>query len=176
MPVWWNWQHCRRSASGGRSSEAAMAQRSKLRAAPRRRQFRAPQESHPQLPQNTNSFHFYAGVVELAALPPKRVRRTKQRGGNGAAVEIARRSKAPAISGTARVTPATAAKHKQLSFLCRCGGIGRHPGLKIPFWQQSTGSSPVTGTTEHPKRSFKCFGCFFCGNSLLCLPKARCSL
>ncbi len=42
--------------------------------------------------------------MELAALPPKRVRWTKQRDGNGAAVGIARRPKAQAISGTARVT------------------------------------------------------------------------
>ena len=36
--------HHRRSAAGGWCSEAVMAQRSKLRAAPRRWQFRAPQE------------------------------------------------------------------------------------------------------------------------------------
>ena len=30
--------------------------------------------------------------------------------------------------------------------LSRCGGIGRRKGLKIPRWQQRTGSSPVTGT------------------------------
>ena len=29
---------------------------------------------------------------------------------------------------------------------CRSGGIGRHKGLKIPRWQQRTGSSPVPGT------------------------------
>ena len=29
---------------------------------------------------------------------------------------------------------------------CRCGGIGRRKGLKIPRWQHRTGSSPVTGT------------------------------
>lgn len=29
---------------------------------------------------------------------------------------------------------------------CRCGGTGRRPGLKIPCWQQRTGSIPVTGT------------------------------
>ena len=27
----------------------------------------------------------------------------------------------------------------------RCGEIGRHEGLKIPFWRQSTGSTPVGG-------------------------------
>ena len=31
------------------------------------------------------------------------------------------------------------------SLLCRCGEIGRHEGLKIPFWRQSTGSTPVGG-------------------------------
>ena len=30
-------------------------------------------------------------------------------------------------------------------FLCRCGGIGRRKGLKIPRGQPRTGSSPVTG-------------------------------
>ena len=29
--------------------------------------------------------------------------------------------------------------------VCRCGEIGRHEGLKIPFWRQSTGSTPVGG-------------------------------
>ena len=31
-------------------------------------------------------------------------------------------------------------------FISRCGGIGRHKGLKIPRGQLRTGSSPVTGT------------------------------
>ena len=30
--------------------------------------------------------------------------------------------------------------------ICRCGGIGRRKGLKIPRWQHRTGSSPVNGT------------------------------
>lgn len=30
--------------------------------------------------------------------------------------------------------------------ICRCGGIGRRKGLKIPRWRQRTGSSPVSGT------------------------------
>ena len=29
--------------------------------------------------------------------------------------------------------------------LCHCGGIGRHEGLKIPFSQESIGSSPISG-------------------------------
>ena len=32
--------------------------------------------------------------------------------------------------------------------ICRCGGIGRHKGLKIPRWRQRTGSSPVSGTSR----------------------------
>lgn len=32
--------------------------------------------------------------------------------------------------------------------LCRCGGIGRHKGLKIPRWKHRTGSSPVSGTKK----------------------------
>ena len=30
----------------------------------------------------------------------------------------------------------------------RCGGIGRHQGLKIPWSQDRTGSSPVSGTIK----------------------------
>ena len=30
-------------------------------------------------------------------------------------------------------------------FLCHCGEIGRHEGLKIPFSQESIGSSPISG-------------------------------
>lgn len=29
--------------------------------------------------------------------------------------------------------------------ICRCGGIGRHKGLKIPRSKIRTGSSPVSG-------------------------------
>ena len=49
-------------------------------------------------------------------------------------------------------------------FLCRCGEIGRHEGLKIPFWRQSTGSTPVGGMEEKHLRSldFRCFS--FTGN------------
>ena len=32
--------------------------------------------------------------------------------------------------------------------LCHCGGIGRHEGLKIPFSQESIGSSPISGMSE----------------------------
>lgn len=31
------------------------------------------------------------------------------------------------------------------SFRSHCGEIGRHEGLKIPFWRQSAGSSPAGG-------------------------------
>ena len=34
----------------------------------------------------------------------------------------------------------------------RCGGIGRHKGLKIPRWKHRTGSTPVSGTNK--KTSF----------------------
>ena len=29
--------------------------------------------------------------------------------------------------------------------ICRCGGIGRRKGLKIPRWKHHTGSTPVSG-------------------------------
>ena len=32
------------------------------------------------------------------------------------------------------------------NLISRCGGIGRHKGLKIPRWRQRTGSTPVSGT------------------------------
>ena len=38
-----------------------------------------------------------------------------------------------------------------ISVVCRCGEIGRHEGLKIPFWRQSTGSTPVGGIKRPPK-------------------------
>ena len=40
-----------------------------------------------------------------------------------------------------------------ISVVCRCGEIGRHEGLKIPFWRQSTGSTPVGGikNSSQPK-------------------------
>ncbi|MBQ7597253.1 MAG: hypothetical protein IJU56_01575, partial [Clostridia bacterium] len=54
------------------------------------------------------AFFFFTGKITVPearacrASPPKRRRWRMQRGGDGAAVEIARRSKAQAISGTAR--------------------------------------------------------------------------
>ena len=32
--------------------------------------------------------------------------------------------------------------------ICRCGGIGRHKGLKIPRRKKRTGSTPVSGTRK----------------------------
>ena len=32
---------------------------------------------------------------------------------------------------------------------CHCGGIGRHEGFKIPFSQESIGSSPISGIKEN---------------------------
>ena len=32
--------------------------------------------------------------------------------------------------------------------ICRCGGIGRHKGLKIPRPKKRTGSTPVSGTKK----------------------------
>ena len=32
--------------------------------------------------------------------------------------------------------------------ICRCGGIGRRKGLKIPRWQHRIGSSPITSTRK----------------------------
>jgi hypothetical protein len=49
-------------------------------------------------------------MMESAASPPKRVQWTMKRGGDGAAVEMARRPKAQAISGTARVSWALSEK------------------------------------------------------------------
>ena len=37
--------------------------------------------------------------------------------------------------------------------LRRCGEIGRHEGLKIPFWRQSTGSTPVGGMDKKHLKS-----------------------
>lgn len=37
---------------------------------------------------------------------------------------------------------------------CRCGGIGRRKGLKIPRWRHRAGSSPATGTIKGTKEAF----------------------
>ena len=41
-----------------------------------------------------------------------------------------------------------------ITYTCRCDGIGRRSGLKIHRWRQRTGSSPVTGTTS-PRTSYR---------------------
>ncbi len=55
---------------------------------------------------------------------------------------------------------------KAAVFIRRCGGIGRHKGLKIPRSNIRTGSSPVTGTK---KGSF--LTVFFC--CLSCLKQLK---
>ena len=35
--------------------------------------------------------------------------------------------------------------------MCRCDGIGRRAGLKIPWWQHRVGSTPTTGTIQKIK-------------------------
>ena len=44
-----------------------------------------------------------------------------------------------------------------MNVVCRCGEIGRHEGLKIPFWKQSTGSTPVGGIKKPSSLSLKVF-------------------
>ncbi len=44
--------------------------------------------------------------------------------------------------------------------ICRCGGIGRRPGLKIPCPQGRAGSTPATGTTW--SQSLLCDHVFLC--------------
>lgn len=39
----------------------------------------------------------------------------------------------------------TAVRFSAQQFIGHCGEIGRHEGLKIPFWRQSAGSSPAGG-------------------------------
>ncbi len=39
-----------------------------------------------------------------------------------------------------------------LKHLCRCGGIGRRPGLKIPCPQGRAGSTPATGTIRKSRK------------------------
>lgn len=52
--------------------------------------------------------------------------------------------------------------------LSRCGGIGRHKGLKIPRSKIRTGSSPVSGTSI-TSNSFKIgFGVIFCFGKIHC--------
>ena len=44
-------------------------------------------------------------------------------------------------------------------FIRRCGGTGRHKGLKIPRWKHRTGSIPVSGT-KYPQHADACWGYF----------------
>ena len=59
-----------------------------------------------------------------------------------------RRSRDPGKENTG--LPQTGDQRNKSSFICRCGGIGRHKGLKIPRSKIRTGSIPVSGTnTKH---------------------------
>lgn len=50
-----------------------------------------------------------------------------------------------------------------ISVVRRCGGIGRHKGLKIPRGKTRTGSSPVSGTKKSSYIAFlRPKGLFFC--------------
>ena len=44
-----------------------------------------------------------------------------------------------------------------IKYLSRCGGIGRHKGLKIPRSNIRTGSSPVSGTIKASSHLRACF-------------------
>ena len=43
-------------------------------------------------------------------------------------------------------------EHPYPKHLCRCGGIGRRPGLKIPCPQGRAGSTPATGTIRKSRK------------------------
>ncbi len=114
-----------RSAAGGGCSEVLLAQRSKSFAAPRRKRFRAPQEGNTEAPpvadaarccwrsgRNCAPLQGAGNFGHRKRETPKRRRWWMQRGVVGAAVEMARRSKALAISGTAR------GRAKQREHLC----------------------------------------------------------
>ena len=53
------------------------------------------------------------------------------------------------------------ANNAQSNCICRCGGIGRHKGLKIPRSKIRTGSIPVSGTNNRdiPVGYPGCFAC-----------------
>ena len=84
--------------------------------------------------------------MELAASPLKRRLWRKKRSGDGAAVEIVRRSKPKTISGTARV-PWTVTRATQLN-RCRNDGIGRRAGLKRR-------QLPLSSTRIHERKSLE---------------------
>ena len=48
-----------------------------------------------------------------------------------------------------------------IHILRRCGGIGRHKGLKIPRSKIRTGSSPVTGTSMSVHNGFRLWTLIF---------------
>ena len=92
--------HHRRSAAGGGCSEAVMAQRSKLRAAPRRRQFRAPQEGKQvllPLPKRKKRLRVLFSFSPVKSLYPRHARaghhRRSAAGGGCSEAVMAQRSK-----------------------------------------------------------------------------------
>ena len=62
-------------------------------------------------------------------------------------------------------------------FIRRCGGIGRHKGLKIPRGQPRTGSSPVTGTSKmHEYPTYSCIFAYINIRTRSALSVASCPL
>ncbi len=53
--------------------------------------------------------------------------------------------------------------------ICRCGGTGRHKGLKIPRWQHRTSSSLVSGTSGDAPRQGRAL--HLCGERFALCPR-----
>ena len=129
----------------------------------RRRDCRVPQQD------SGTKIISYAAVVEqadtrdLKSLAVKSVP-VRSRGAREAppVADAATRASGRGRQGTsllrqAKGLPGTATGQRhQNNFICRCGGTGRHKGLKIPRRKKRTGSIPVSGTISSTPSS----GCF----------------
>ena len=58
---------------------------------------------------------------------------------------------------------------------CRCGGIGRRKGLKIPRWQHRIGSTPINGTKKRSTEVVLLFLCSFVGGLHRLVLISRCA-
>ena len=62
---------------------------------------------------------------------------------------VRQRSAKPLSPVQIRLPPLRLGANLKRSVRCRCGGIGRRAGFKIPFPHGSIGSTPITGIIEH---------------------------
>ena len=62
---------------------------------------------------------------------------------------VRQRSAKPLSPVQIRLPPLRLGANLKRSVRCRCGGIGRRAGFKIPFPHGSIGSTPITGIMDY---------------------------